>query len=214
MIIQFFLFTGTGHKSYFFALLYVLILIWIVSNKNTIKYLAIILIIIILVGIITRLLFDDIVISSLFIRRTLLGPANLSFLYYDFFSTHEHTYLSQSIFRYFVNYPYSMTPGHIIAKEYFNDLETNSPTGLLAASYMNFGFLGFLFSGFLLLIVLKTLDSFSKNKDIRLGIAAIAMPTITLINSAILTTLLSHGLLLTLLLLYLLPEKEKINYLD
>jgi hypothetical protein len=63
-----------------------------------------------------------------------------------------------------------------------------------------------------LVILLKVIDSFTYGKDRRITIAAVAMPAITLINSALLTNILTHGLLLSLVILYLLPKMTKHSF--
>ena len=91
-------------------------------------------------------------------------------------------------------------------KIYYGSPQNNANTGIVGDAYMNFGFAGLALWGIILIIILKLVDSCSNRVDIRVGVAAIAMPTITLMNSALLTNLLTHGLLLSLLLLYLLPK--------
>ena len=82
-------------------------------------------------------------------------------------------------------------------------------TGIVGDAFMNFGFIGLALWGILLAIILKLVDSCSKRVDFRVGVAAIAMPTMSLVSSALLTCLLTHGLLLALLLLYLLPKQSR-----
>jgi hypothetical protein len=212
IFLQIMLFSVTGHKSFIFILPFVFCLIWIIKRKNPFFYICIGLIGVILLGVLSFYLIDDIWISSLFTRRTLLVPAQLSFLYYDFFSQNEHTFLSQHrLFRTFLNYPYQLRSTKIISNTYFNDPDGSPNNGLYGDGYMNFGFLGFIFWGFLLTIILKLIDSFSKNKKRAITIAAIAMPILFLTNSPLLTSLLTHGLLLSLLILYLLPKEKNKN---
>jgi hypothetical protein len=155
-------------------------------------------------------LVDDTWISSLFTRRVLLVPAQLSFLYYDFFSENDSTFLSQhQIFRNFINYPYHLDPSHLMGEIYFGKPTMGACSGIYSDAFMNFGFLGFILWAFLLTAILKIVDSFSKNKKKTITIAAIAMPAFLLGNSALLTSLLTHGILLSLLILYLLPKDEK-----
>jgi len=208
VVFQIFLFSNTGEKTFLFALPFTLILMWIVSRKNPLAWIATGLSAIILLGILSYYLIGDIWISSLFTRRSLLVPAQLSFFYYDFFSKNGLTFLSQHhIFRNFINYPYHLAPPYLIGEVYFNRPEMSANNGIYGDAYMNFGFIGFVLWAFLLAIILKLIDSFSKNKKITATIAAIAMPSIFLINSAFLTSLATHGLLLSLIVLYLLPKE-------
>jgi len=210
IFLQILLFSVTGLKAFLFALPFVLALMWIVNRKNPLTWMAIGLAGIILVGMSSYWLIDDIWGSALFTNRTLLIPAQLSFLYYDFFSTHDYTFLSQHrVFRTFLDYPYHLDPPHLIADVYFDKPEMNANNGIYADAYMNFGHIGFIFWAILLTVILRLIDSFSRNKDLKITVAAIAMPAIFLTNSPLLTCLLTHGLLLVLLILYLLPKKEQ-----
>lgn len=81
-------------------------------------------------------------------------------------------------------------------------------TGVVGDAYMNFGFIGLALYSILLTIALKLVDTCSRRVDFRVGVSAIAIPAIVLTNSGLLTALLTHGLLLALLLLYLLPKRD------
>jgi len=210
VILQILLFSGTGLKSFLFALPFVLVLMWVVTRKNPFAWMGVGFGGEVMLGMLSHWLIGDVWISSLFTRRTLLVPAQLSFFYYDFFSKNGFIFLSaQRIFREFLKYPYSLNPPYLIASIYFNKPTMGANNGIVADAYMNFGFVGFILWAVLLVIILKLIDSFSKNKDARLTVATIAMPVIFLTNSALLTCLLTHGLLSALILLYLLPKKGK-----
>jgi len=211
ILLQVMLFSVTGHKSFLFTLPFVFCLIWIVKRKNPFFYMCIGLIGVILIGALSFCLIDNIWPSSLFTRRTLLVPAQLSFLYYEFFSQNEYTFLSQHlIFRNFIDYSYQLNPPHLIGKTYFNRPEMGANNGIYADAFMNFGYMGFFLWAILLTIIFKLIDSFSKNKKMIITIAAIAVPILSIRSSALLTNLTTHGLLLSLLILYLLP-KEKLK---
>lgn len=209
-VLQLLVFSSTGNKTFLFALPFVLALMWIVTRKNPVAWMAIGLIVIILAGMLSYWLIDDVWVSSLFTRRTLLAPAQLSFLYHDFFSKHDYVFLSpHRIFRFFLDYPYHLDPPHLIGEVYFNQPKMGANTGIVGDAYMNFGFIGLVLWSISLVIILRLIDSFSRNKATKITVAAIAMPAIFLTNSALLTCLLTHGLLLALMLLYLLPKRNE-----
>lgn len=206
------LFSNTGNKTFLFALPFVLALIWIITRKHGLACTAIGLVGLILLGMLSYWSIGDVWISSLFVRRTMLVPALLSFFYYDFFSNNNYTFLSQHcIFRTFLDYPYHLEPPHLIAEVYFNKPQMSANTGVVGDAYMNLGFAGLFLWAVLLAVILKLIDNFSRKKDMKIAIAGIAMPTIALTNSALLTNILTHGLLLSLLLLYLLPKNETVR---
>ena len=209
VLLQVLLFSVTGLKSLLFALAFVLALMWVIRRRNPLGYTAIGLSGIVILSMLSYYLIDDLWISSLFTRRVLLVPAQLSFLYYDFFSKNDLVFLSASRLGSSMSYPYPLPPGNLIAEAYYGRPATNACTGVVGDAYMNFGLIGLALWSVLLTIILKLVDTCSKRVDLRIGIAAIAMPAITLTNSGLLTNLLTHGLLLALLLLYLLPKDNK-----
>ncbi|MFC1998992.1 hypothetical protein ACFLVR_05080 [Chloroflexota bacterium] len=184
---------------------------WIVKRHNPLAYLGIAFAGIVLISTLSYWLTGNLWLSSLFTRRTILLPAQLSFYYYDFFSNNELVYLSHSIFRGFLEYPYELNPAHLIAQTYFNLPEMGANNGITADAYMNFGLAGLAIWAVLLASILKLLDACSKRVEFKIGVAAIVMPAIVLTNSALLTSLLTHGILLALLIIYLLPREAVKN---
>lgn len=210
--LQLLLFSNTGNKTYLFALVFVAGLMWIISRKNSLCYMAIGLTCIIFMGMLSYWLINDAWITSLFTVRSLLDQPHQYFFYYDFFSTHDFTFLSQHrLFRAFLEYPYHLDPPNLIGEYYYGNPESNANTGIVGDAYMNFGFPGLALWGILLVIILITIDSFSQAKDKRVVVAAIAMPIICLINTPLLTNFMTDGLLLSLLILYLLPKNHIVD---
>lgn len=206
IFLELLLFSHTGNKTFLFALPFVLVLLWIITRNNPFAYMAIVLSGGIVIGMLSYWVIGDIWLSSLFTRRSLFVPAQLSFFYYDFFSKNECVFLSHSILSSFLEYPYHLVPPHLIGDVYAGNPCRSANTGIVGDAYMNFGFAGLFLWAVLFAIIVKLLDTFTMRKDIRIAIGGIAMPVIALTNSALLTNLLTHGLLLSLLLLYLLPE--------
>jgi hypothetical protein len=208
VVLQMLLFSVTGIKVYLFALPFVLALMWIITRRNPLAYMGLGLAGAVLVSTLSYWLIDDLWVSALFTRRVLMVPAQLSFSYYDFFSQNELVYLSASRLGFFLDYPYHLAPGHLIGEVYFGRPIMNAGTGLTADAYMNFGFVGLALWSVLLAVILKLVDTCSRRVDFRVAIAAIAIPAIILVEAPLTTALLTHGLLLALLVLYLSPRED------
>jgi len=207
--LQILLFSITGHKSYLFVIPFVLAMLWIVNKKNSLNWMTIGLIIIILISNLSYYLIDDLWLSSLATRRTLLVPAQLSFFYYDFFSNNQFTFFSQHhIFQNLINYPYNLNPPHLIGEAYFNRPQMGANNGIVSDGYMNFGFIGMIMWAIVLSFILKLIDNLGKRKNIKITITVIMIPTLSIISSSLPTVLITHGLVLSLLLLYLLPKEK------
>jgi hypothetical protein len=210
VVLQIILFAATGNRSYYLALPFVLVLMWIMRRQNPLVYMGLGLAGVVLLGMLTYWLADNLFISSFFTRRALLTQAQLSFCYYDFFSQNELVFLSASKLGGFSSYPYLLGPANLIGDIYFDNPALNANTGLAGDAFMNFGFIGLVLWTIPLTIILKLVDSFSSGKDYMVAVAAIAVSAISLTNTALLTNILSHGLLLALVFLYLLPRNKSL----
>ena len=202
IILQILLFSITGLKSYLFVLPFILAILLIFKTKEPVFTASWIISGLIFIGLMTFLFTGDYSINSLFTRRVLLVPANLSFYYYDFFSTQNPLLLSgYRIFGFFTKYPYNLTPPRIIGEIYFPKLVENANNGIISDAYVNLRYFGMALWAVLLAVYLKIIDSLSENKFIALGTIGVSIYILN--NSAFLTSLLTHGLLVGILVLYL-----------
>jgi len=207
---QFMVFSVTGNKAYLFALPFVIALIWVVKRKNPLVWIAAGITGAIFAGIFSFYFFGNSWPYFLFNRRVMFVPAQLSFMYYDYFSKEDPLMLSShQFFDNLIQYPYALDPPHLIGTTYFQRPDCNATNGIYADAYINFHFFGFFIWGSILAVILNIIDSFSKNKDKKIACAAIAMPVITIIEAPLLTAMVTHGILLSLILLYFLPKKTE-----
>lgn len=209
---QLFIFSTSGHKSHLFRIPAVIGLALLVDKKKFLTKLSLVFSTLVILGMFLYLLFDEFWIISLFTRRTFLLPAKTSFYYYEYFTKNDLVYLSHSIFKSFINYPYQMSPPHIIGKAYFPEsvpgLYAWANTGIVADAYMNFGFLGIFLWSVLLAILLKIADAVTESRNIKIVWPILLMTFYVMVDGAPLTTLLTHGLILALLLCYFTPKLQ------
>ena len=132
-------------------------------------------------------------------------PGLLTGYYYEFFSSHPHAQLGHSIFKMLVNYPYAVQPPYLIAATYFHNATMESNANLWADAYANFGYFGIFAFSLLLALVLWLYDSMAFGRDKRLAAMAISLPAFALANTGLLTALLTNGIGLVMLLVYLMP---------
>ena len=98
-----------------------------------------------------------------------------------------------------------VSPGFLIGDVYFHNPAGNANANLWADGYANAGFLGIIIITLLLMLLLWIYDSISKKKDLRVALLLIAMPAYAITNTSLLTSLLSHGWLPALLLMWYFP---------
>ena len=129
---------------------------------------------------------------DLLVRRVLLLPANLKFIYYDFFSHNPKIGLAGTLWGKFLDIvnPYDERIGVIISKVYFDNPVMNSNTGFLAEGYYRFGILGIFLSLILFALVLLLLDYFSISNGYSFAVSIGVFPIFLLNDGALIDPLL------------------------
>jgi len=210
------MFALTNNKGPLFYPIAVLALYSILSHRRQIRFLLLAYITIITVPLL--LFFVDnsnmnILLNSLFLRRTYIVPAQLNYYYYDFFSVHQFTMWANSKVTFgLVHYPYHLGIPHLIGLNFFSNPSTGANTGWIGSGYAQFGFAGMVIYAFIVGILLGLLNAFSKVSDKRIIAAIIAVPMLTVfISSDLLTAFLTHGVILSLVLfmMFAIPEAER-----
>ena len=149
---------------------------------------------------------------SLFTRRVFYMPARLAKDYFSFFSENTPDYFRQSFMRFFgfsSPYPNIAT---MIGREYFGyDMGANN--GLIADAMTNLGYGGIVVFPALISMVLKLFDRSSKGLDPRIYATVSVYVAMVLTNSFLFVSLLTHGLLVTILLLAAM-KRDRLNGLE
>lgn len=206
-IAQIFFFGISAHKSVLFFPFLVFGL-WLLYRKNNLTILLPLTYIFIFTLILTAyFISDSLVIPSMIFRRFFFVPAYLTFAYFDFFSDNINIYWSNSFLSSFINYPYETTIPALIGSHI--GTETNANNGYISSGFAHAGLLGITFYTFLLGIIINIIDTILKNGlPLWLGLSLVSVPLYsTLTSSDLLTTILTHGLGISLLVLYLFRTK-------
>jgi hypothetical protein len=145
-------------------------------------------------------------VSSLLIRRLALTSGVNTYQYYEYFVDRPKAHLGYGILSGIFPYAYDTDPAHLIGRVYYHDPSTSANANVFADAFVNFGFAGII--GFTLLLgcFMWLYDGIAARRDLRMSALLITVPSFVLTNTALFTTLLTHGLLLALLLLMLMPE--------
>lgn len=152
-------------------------------------------------------------IGSILGRRSLIVPSELNWIFFEFFSANEQYFWSQSkISIGLIEQPFDMSPANLIGERYFGSSETSANTGWVGSGFSNAGYVGtFIYSG-LIGLFFSFLDSQSLRLGRRLIVCLFVLPVITMVASAdLLTTLLTHGLLLAIFLVMLIKPDSRLN---
>lgn len=205
---QYLLYTSSGFKGTFFIIFaWILIAFLLRAREMRIGGLFIVwgMMGLVLLANIIDSLTDSTLWTSLFTRRFLVTPTMLTTVYIDFFDENPKANLAHSIFRGLIDYPYADNPSRVIGKYLgFPDMSAN--TNLFADGFANFGWAGVIGMGILLLITLRIVDRSAVGLPIMVSGVVLTGPAMNLSNSALLTSLLTHGLILAGVLLALIPR--------
>lgn len=205
LILQLLIFSMTGSKSYLFAPI-IIIGTYYLFKKGYKNYLLLFIssALSILFTILITLFkfFGDGIALSYFLRRTFYVPAKLHYMYYDFFEDMTKYKLSTSILSFMFENPYGKNPVAFIAERvYEKDFSPN--VGIFGDAYLNFGLFGIILFSFLLSVMLKLLDSVAENVPLVISSAIIILPSMALVNSAFFTSILTHGIIFAILVIWL-----------
>jgi len=213
MISQIALFSIAAFKSQLFALVFIA---WIVfglrffGEKKILFYAAASFTSLALIAFVMNAVTSIHIISDVIIRRVFFVPAQLYYYYYDFFSSSPHTFYSQSMpFKWFLNYPYELPIPRLIGGYYLSSWDTSANGNMWADAYASLGIVGMLFVSILLWLSAQAIEYASEKKNVFLVYSLMAVPLWSIANSAFSTVLLTHGLLLSLVLMFFLPVALK-----
>ncbi|HBE44898.1 MAG TPA: hypothetical protein DDW17_05440 [Deltaproteobacteria bacterium] len=213
VFLQMVIYAITGHKSMFFAPFAVLFLLIIVKRWRLMRVATLSLLVLFMLCYILYVMGVSSLPASLLIRRVFYNPPQISYMYYDYFSRNPHTYLSQSKAGLGLaenpyetsNLPITKMMGSI----YAGNENTNVNTGYLGDAFMNFGFGGMMVFSYILGLIMVMIDSLSRRTNIYIAVACSVIPMQKLINGSLFTTLLSNGLLFSMLVIWLYNKREK-----
>jgi hypothetical protein len=146
---------------------------------------------------------------DLFVRRLIVVPGQLAGYYVEFFSVNPTYGLSHSILGWLNDDPYPQNQARLIAYVYFGHPEASSNGNFWADGFANFGLPGVIGASVLALVMLWAMNSVSVGRPLWVTGSVLATASIGLTNSALLTSLLSHGILAAMLLVVLMPRTEE-----
>ena len=152
----------------------------------------------------------SIVATSIFVRRVLEVPALVTSRYFEFFGDNPTYSLAHSFLRTWVSPPSQLSPPELIGSVYFGStIWANG--GLWADGFANFGFAGMLLFATILGGIFWLLDVVADRTDLAITGSVVGVLGVIMTNTALFTTLLTHGLGLAIVAFALLPRHEGVK---
>lgn len=147
---------------------------------------------------------------DLFVRRLIVVPGQLAGYYVEFFSVNPTYGLSHSVLGWLNEDPYPQNQARLIAYVYFGHPAASSNGNLWADGFANFGLPGVAAVSVLALVMLWAMNAVSVGRPLWVTGSVLATASIALTNSALLTSLLSHGIGVAMLFVALMPRMHSV----
>lgn len=215
LIIQLYTFAITGFKTYLFIPL-VLIGVSILPKINLKRLITYALPGISVLCSLIYVVFGQIYPYALINERVLFLPAKIKFAYFDYFSTHDFVYFSQSTIAKLFGFEsnYSQNIPNLIGEVYFNRPGMWTNTGFMADAYSNLGILGMIIIAILLAVILAWVDTTIEcdSPDVMLGIQSMfLLYYISLNDGSAISVFFSGGMVFAVLLVLFINFNGKVN---
>lgn len=206
---QLILYSTTGFKHVLFGILAWFVMVVVLRRKGGDTRGSRLLIgatVLVLFAAIVDSLASSNIATSLFSRRFIFTPGVFTSIYVRFFSENPQAHLGHSILRPFVDYPYELNPPYLIGQWMANNASLAANANLFADGFANFGHLGMIGAGAVLLVYLRFLDRAAVGLPMIMSGVVVVIPAVALSNTSVLTGMLSHGLVAAVVLLALVPR--------
>ena len=145
-------------------------------------------------------------VSSFLVRRLIVTPGVLTSFYYEYFTDNPVFWWGHSVLRFFVDSPYDTSPAFLIGYEYFGSDLTSANANLWADGFANAGVFGALLVSVIAGAFFKVADWLSIGRGL-FGLLVWLAPSFALVNSAFLTSVLTHGLAITAVIVLGAPRR-------
>jgi len=164
-------------------------------------------------GIISLLFIVDMItpFGTALLKRAYFDPAAMHNLYFEYFSQHPLASLSGEAVGDWLGAPYQRFPLELVADHYLGTAESPN-AGWTADAFANFGIIGVFIYGAVLAFILRLGDFLAKKiSDPGVTEGLMLTPAVVLCSSALGTALLTHGLLVLLIALWVLALPRQVS---
>lgn len=145
--------------------------------------------------------------TELLIDRLLLIPGTLTAAHVMVFQGEEKALWAYSFLSPFIHYPYQTTPAFMVGEQFNGSAVTSANANYFADGYANLGYAGIFIEGAVLIILLWVLNSAASGLPNAVAALVVFVPTLSLVNSSVFTSLLTGGFVAAALILAVLPRE-------
>lgn len=204
VVVQIYFYAASAHKTILFLPVLLFGVWFYFRSKSSLTILPVMFTGVIGVTLLSYFFFDDLWLSSLFSRRVFYVPANLTFVYFDFFDNSPKVFWSNSVLSSFITYPYDLSLTHVVGR-YLGKEQMGANNGFIASGYAQAGFFGIFIYALIVGAVLRFINDVTYNTlPVWLAVALSIVPLrALLISSDLFTVMLTHGFIVAIILIYL-----------
>lgn len=214
LFVSFILFyMANTHKSVFFTPFLVLSFWYYFNRFNNLYVVPLGFSVLIASSILSYYFLDDIWMTALFPNRVFEIPAHLTFKYFDFFKDNSFLFFSNSFLKGVIEYPYDRDLGNLISN--FNgDPDSAANNGFISSAYAQGGVSVVFFYSIIIGFILSIIDKMVEKNEIKAWFALVILMVPLrdfLISIDFLTTLLTGGMIWSLILIYMVRNKNNMD---
>lgn len=198
------MFAVSGHKFYLFSIGLIFGVYFVVRQKADLwKWFPYLAMIAAMIGFLLSANADTELLGSILTRRLFFVPPMVGEMHVEFFSRpwNEYLKLSHSILSGFFDYPFYENYLHVISLEMMGRV-SNVNTGIICDGFDNFGWVGVGIWAGCIGAFCTFADRLTANVDGSISNAITVVPAYSLVNSGVLTTLFTHGLLFAIFVVW------------
>jgi hypothetical protein len=204
---QLLLFALAGHKTVLFSAFLVVGILIAIRNRGALVGVLMSLgaSSLVLLSLLSDMLTNGNIVTSLFVRRLILVPGLLTGYYHEFFSENPKTRSFGPFLNAVFEHPYDLSIPNVIGLQYFDKVTMSANANLWADGFASFGYFGVISFSLVLGVILWTLNSLSDKSDWRIAIVLAGVASFSLVNSSLMTSIGTHGIGFAIIILTFLP---------
>ena len=158
-------------------------------------------------SLIVTLVTQDLMAASLLVRRVFFVPARLTLDYFEFFTAFPPVLWSNSVLAPFFDYPYELSVARTVGL--WNGSGASANNGYVSSGYAHAHWIGVFVYSIILGTLLSVVNSIARNVRSQWFAAAVMfVPLMATVSSDLLTAMLTHGVLPSLVLLLLVASSR------
>ncbi|QCI11300.1 hypothetical protein E6B08_07700 [Pseudomonas putida] len=213
LAVQVYFFSIASHKSILFLPILVVSVWFYLGRSDSLLILPVACVGVMLLSLLSYSFLDDLWLSSLLSRRVFYVPADLCFVYFDYFSTHAQVYWSNSVLSSLFIYPYGDIGIPYVIGGYLGKPDMGANNGFVSSGYAHAGLFGVFFYATLVGLLLKLVNDLSSGRmPIWVAVAISLVPLRSLLlSSDLFTVMLTHGFGIAILMMYLSRKRSVVQ---